>query len=93
MYVYKKGTVSRQTYPLFKTWAMRSRRSGSWALRKYYIGYIYKFTCTKIRLFLSIPIHLNTKYIYIMPEACDFFDVWWRVSSSLVVHHDSHFVY
>jgi len=25
--------------------------------------YIYKYTCTKIRLFLSILIHLNTKYI------------------------------
>jgi len=39
MYVYKKGTVFRQFYPLFKSWAMRSRRSGSWALGKYYIGY------------------------------------------------------
>jgi len=32
MYVYMKGTVVRQTYPLFKSCAMRSRRSGYWAL-------------------------------------------------------------
>jgi len=29
-------------------------------------------------------------YIYIMPEACDFFNGWWRDSTSLIVHH---FVY
>jgi len=43
MYVYKKGTVFRQTYPLFKSWAMRSPRSGSCALGKYFLFiYLYK---------------------------------------------------
>lgn len=28
-----------------------------------------------------------------MPQACDFFNGWWRDSSSLIVYHDSHFVY
>jgi len=28
-----------------------------------------------------------------MPEACDFFNGWWRDSFSLIVYHDSHFVY
>jgi len=56
--------------------------------------YIYKYTCTKIRPFLSISIHLNTKYIYIKLEACDFFKGWWRDSSSLLPKRsDSHVVY
>jgi len=32
-------------------------------------------------------------YRYIMPKACDFLNGWWRNSPSLIVHHDSHFVY
>jgi len=28
-----------------------------------------------------------------LPEACDFFNGWWRDSSSLIVYHDSYFVY
>jgi len=55
--------------------------------------YIYKYTCTKIRLFLSISIHLNTKYIDILWRGMHFFNGWWSDSSSLIVHHDSHFVY
>jgi len=30
--MFNKGTVFRQTYPLFKSWAMRSQRSGPWVL-------------------------------------------------------------
>jgi len=39
----------------------------TYPLFKYWI-YVYNYTCTKIRLFLSIPIHLNTIYksIYIL---------------------------
>jgi len=52
-----------------------------------------KYTCTKIRLFLTTPIHLNTKCIDIS---------WQRHATSstagggtgpLIVHLDSHFVY
>jgi len=83
-YVYKKGTVFRQTYPLFKSLAMRSRRSGSWALENIILNTaVFKYTN---------PLK-HKIYRYIMPGACDFFNGWWRDSSSLIVHHDSHFVY
>jgi len=60
---------------------------------KYYIGYIYKYTYinTAVLKYTNSPKHKI--YRFIMPEACDFFNGWWKDSSSLIVHHDSHFIY
>jgi len=86
--------VFRQTYPLFKSWAMRSHLTLSLSppLGKYYIGYIYKYTCPKV-LSLSIPIHLNTKYMYILCQRHATSSTAGGEIRPLIVVQDSHFVY
>jgi len=73
-------------------------KNGSWALENIILD-----THIKICMHQKTAVPKYTKslkhkiYGYMpyrfMPEACDFFNGWWRDSSSQIVHHDSHFIY
>jgi len=85
----KKGTVFRQTFNLFKSWIMRSLQN---IILDIYIH--IKICVHQSTAVLKCTNSLKHKiYRYIMPETCDFFNGLWRDSSSLIIHHDSHFVY
>jgi len=69
MYVYKKGTVFRKKLPPLQILGDEISTLRIVGFGKIlYWTYTCKYTCTKIRLFLGIPIHLNAKYLYIVSE-------------------------